>query len=133
MLSKGLLISNVITILLCIGLYYLWDCEKEERIIAEQSLKTTKAALKTQREDFEQQSRELNGLNREFGKLSSEHSTAINKLNTYRDRENVAKKKPELVSRVANRAAKRLFNDICAATGGDCKAQTSKGSTSTTD
>ena len=100
--------------------------ERDDRIKAETSLETTKLTLKATVANFKAQALLSNQLNIAISKITMEKDIAISKLNSYRSRENVIKKNPKLIERLANSATKRMFNDLCSSSGGDCKDKAAK-------
>jgi len=104
-----------------------------EKIKAQQSLEMAKLSLTEIKKDFTEQSIKNDLLNVDVGRISQERDQANAKLNSYRDRENVIKKKPRLIERLANRATASMFNNICSSSGGDCKNTTPKANTDNAD
>lgn len=120
------LLSGVIAII-SLALYFIFNMymsANDDKVKAEQSLEMTVVALKEIKTDFSNQVSENGALNNKLGKITTERDFANQKLNGYRDREYVVSKKPKAIERLANRATSSMFNNICAASGGDCQNKT---------
>ena len=100
--------------------------KRDELIKSNQALNTLTATHNIIIEDFKNQSTKLENLNREFGAIQVKKDIAVSKLNEYRGRENVVSKKPKTIERLANAATKRMFDNLCSSSGGDCGSKTTK-------
>lgn len=125
-MSKYLIVAILVLLSITGGVFTLYLGERDERIKAEINLESTKLTLETTITNFNNQVTLNNGLNIDVAKITFEKDVAISELNGYRSRENVIKKKPKLVERLANAATKRMFNDLCTSSGGNCKDKTAK-------
>lgn len=127
-------LSSVIAILvICLGLItntYLNN--RDELTKAEQANDSLQLTLDATVSDFKSQGTKLESLNFELDKIQTEKDVAYNKLNEYRSRENVVKKKPKAIERIANAATKRMFIDLCSSTGGNCQDKAANTDTSNT-
>lgn len=133
MITKILSIFSACSIVVIIIIFNLYMSANNEKIKAQQSLEVAKLSLTEIKKDFTEQSIKNDLLNIDVGRISQERDQVNAKLNSYRDRENVIKKKPKLIERIANRATASMFNNICAASGGDCKNKTTKANTDNAD
>ena len=121
------LIGTVVVLLVAIGLVgnaYLG--KRDELTRSKQAYSSLKVTHDGTVDGFKKQATRLEVLNLELGSIQVEKDVAINKLNEYRGREHVVSKKPKAIERLANAATKRMFNDLCTASGGDCGSKTSE-------
>ena len=126
MLTK-ILTGISLSLLMFLGVTVKLYLDNRDRIV----MLTTANELQTQtintlQDSARNNAKEQEALQDKYNALSLELKESLVKLDDYKEREHVAKKKPEAVKRLANAATKRLFLDWECATGRNSSCRDNK-------